>query len=91
LWLNLHSVRVTHRSTTFIGPSAYGWDLSARKTIALPWREGMSMQIQADAFNAFNQTNWMNPTVNNAGSATFGQLTQSGPGRVLQLGAKFIF
>ena len=74
-----------------IGPSYYGWDLSARKTVTLPWREGMSLQIQGDAFNAFNQTNWMNPTVNNAGSATFGQLTQSGPGRVLQLGAKFIF
>ncbi|MGA8870187.1 MAG: TonB-dependent receptor [Candidatus Acidiferrales bacterium] len=74
-----------------IGPSDYGWDLSARKTFALPWREGMSMQIQADAFNAFNQTNWQNPTVNNVGSPSFGQITQSYAARVLQLGAKFIF
>jgi Carboxypeptidase regulatory-like domain len=74
-----------------IGPHAYGWDLSAKKTFALPWREGMSMQIQGDAFNAFNQTNWQNPTVSNAGSGTFGQITQSYAARVVQLGAKFIF
>lgn len=74
-----------------IGPGFYGWDLSARKTIVLPWREGMSFEIQGDAFNAFNQTNWMNPTVNNAGSGTFGQITQSFPARVLQLGGKFVF
>lgn len=74
-----------------IGPSYYGWDLSARKSFILPWREGMSFQIQGDAFNAFNQTNWFNPTVNNAGSTSFGQITTSAPGRVLQLGAKFVF
>lgn len=74
-----------------IGPSFYGWDLSARKTISLPWREGMSVEIQGDAFNAFNQTNWLNPTVSNAGRASFGQITTSAPGRVLQLGAKFMF
>jgi hypothetical protein len=74
-----------------IGPSYYGWDLSARKTFILPWREGMSVEIQGDAFNAFNQTNWLNPTVTNAGSTSFGQITTSAPGRVLQLGAKFIF
>jgi hypothetical protein len=35
-----------------IGPDFYQWDLSLRKTFRL-FREGMSLQFQADAFNAF--------------------------------------
>jgi hypothetical protein len=74
-----------------IGPDFYQWDLSLRKTFRLPFREGMSLQFQADAFNAFNRVNWNNPTVNNAGSSTFGQITGSLPARVLQFGGKFSF
>jgi hypothetical protein len=73
-----------------IGPNFYQWDLSARKTFNLH-REGMKLQFQADAFNAFNRANWNNPNVSNAGSATFGQITGSLPARVLQLGGKFNF
>ena len=74
-----------------IGPNFYVWDLSVRKIFDLSFREGMRLQFQADAFNAFNRANWNNPTVNNAGSASFGQITGSLPARVLQLGAKFNF
>jgi hypothetical protein len=73
-----------------IGPNFYQWDLSLRKTFKLP-REGMSLQFQADAFNAFNRVNWNNPTVNNAGAGSFGEITGSLPARVLQLGGKFNF
>jgi len=51
----------------------------------------MKLQFQADAFNAFNRANWNNPTVNNAGTSSFGQITSSLPSRVLQLGGKFTF
>jgi hypothetical protein len=74
-----------------IGPNFYQWDLSLRKTFTLPWREGMRFQFQADAFNAFNRANWNNPNVSNAGTSTFGQITGSLPGRVLQFGGKFNF
>jgi hypothetical protein len=74
-----------------IGPNFYQWDLSLRKIFPLPFREGMSVQVQADAFNAFNRVNWNNPTVNNAGSASFGQITGSLPARVLQLGGQVQF
>jgi len=73
-----------------IGPNFYQWDLSARKTFNLQ-REGMKLQFQADAFNAFNRANWNNPNVSNAGTSSFGQITSSLPSRVLQLGGKFIF
>ncbi len=73
------------------GPDFYDWDLSLRKSFALPFREGASLQFQADAFNAFNRANWNNPTVNNAGAASFGQITTSLPARVLQFGGKITF
>jgi hypothetical protein len=79
--------------SNIIGPSFYQWDLSLRKLFNLP-REGMALQFRVDAYNAFNQTNWSGLTgfsVNNVGSASFGQLTQSFPARVLQFGAKFNF
>ncbi len=64
-----------------IGPNFFQWDLSLRKIFTLPFREGLRLQFQADAFNAFNRANWNNPTLNNAptaGSAsTFGQITGS--------------
>jgi len=74
-----------------IGPDFYDWDLSLRKSFALPFREGVSLQFQADAFNAFNRANWNPPTVNNAGAASFGEITTSLPARVLLFGGKVNF
>jgi hypothetical protein len=74
-----------------LGPDFYDWDLSLRKSFALRFREGMSLLFQADAFNAFNRANWNNPTVNNAGAASFGQITTSLPARVLLFGGKINF
>jgi carboxypeptidase family protein len=74
-----------------VGPNYYQWDLSLRKTFNLPFREGMRLQFQADAFNVFNRSNWNNPVVNNAGTSSFGQITGALPARVLQFGGKFSF
>jgi hypothetical protein len=74
-----------------IGPNYYQWDMSLRKSFNLPFREGMRLMFQADAFNTFNRANWNNPTVNNAGNPSFGQIAGSLPGRVLQFGGKFSF
>jgi hypothetical protein len=79
-------------TNNILGPSFYQWDLSLRKVFSL--REGMSLQFRADAFNAFNQTNWNGTagfSTNNVGSATFGQITQAFPARILQFGGKFNF
>lgn len=77
-------------TSDIIGPSYYQWDLSLSRKIALP-REGMSLQLRADAFNVFNHTNWNGPTVNNVGAASFGQITSALPARLLQFGVKFAF
>lgn len=71
------------------GPGYYVWDLSLRKSFKLP-HEGMSLMLQADAFNAFNHTNWGNPGTTVTGGG-FGQIGGSTPPRNVQFGAKFAF
>jgi len=73
-----------------IGPDYYQWDMSLKKEFGLP-HEGMTLQLRTEAFNVFNHTNWNGPTVNNAGSASFGQITTSLPARILQFGVRFAF
>jgi hypothetical protein len=46
--------------------------------------------FQADAFNAFNRTNWNNPSTSTS-SGTPGQITSANPPRQVQFGAKFNF
>jgi len=72
-----------------IGPGYYAWDLSLRKSFALP-KEGMSLVFQADAFNIFNRVNWGNPGTSATGGG-FGQIGSTNPPRNLQFGAKFNF
>ena len=49
----------------------------------------MSLMFQADAFNAFNRTNWNNPgTSANSGA---GLITAANPPRQVQFGGKFNF
>jgi len=42
---------------SIIGPDFYQWAMSLRKAFDLPFREGMRLQFQADAFNVFNHAN----------------------------------
>jgi hypothetical protein len=83
------------------GPHFLVWDFSARKKIR--FNEGMYMNLQLDLFNAFNRanfstmgTNATNFVTNTDGAVAvigggFGVLNASGPGRSIQLGAKFVF
>jgi hypothetical protein len=73
---------------SIIGPDYYDWDVSLRKIFKLP-REGMTLMFQADAFNAFNRTNWNNPST--SANGTPGQITSANPPRQVQFGAKFNF
>jgi hypothetical protein len=71
------------------GPGYFDWDMSLRKRFRLP-SEGMSLMLQADAFNVFNRTNWQNPGTSVSGGG-FGQVSSSNPPRQLQFGARFSF
>jgi hypothetical protein len=82
----------------FRGPSVYNADLSLFKSF--PLREGMKLQLRAEAFNVFNIQNLDAPsavTVNSSGSsiaAGAGRITTLAQGttpRQLQFGVRFVF
>ena len=50
----------------------------------------MRLQLRGEFFNAFNEVNFNNP-VTNISSTTFGRITGSGPGRVIEVAAKLIW
>ena len=70
------------------GPGFASADLSLFKNIAL--RGTHRVQLRFEAFNAFNQVRFNNPSgAFNTGN--FGRITSADDGRVIQLGIKYLF
>jgi len=84
---------------TLRGPGINNWDMGLGKDFK--FTEGVSFQFRAEAFNAFNHhqygfdpftsTGIGAPIGNNPNSPGFGQVQAAHPGRILQLGGKFVF
>lgn len=76
------------------GPTFKDVDLAVSRDFSLSrLREGMKIQLRADAYDVFNIVS-LNPPVGNgatAGSSTFGQITSASAMRQLQLGLRFTF
>ncbi len=74
------------------GDNLMNWDIALGKRFFLPW-EGHSLQFRAEAFNAFNQSYWLNSGISLAISApaTFGQFTQASDPRVFQFALRYEF
>ncbi|MGB7848430.1 MAG: TonB-dependent receptor [Candidatus Acidiferrum sp.] len=70
------------------GPGYQQWDFSAFKNI--PIRESKSVQFRAELFNIFNHANFRLPN-NDISSPNFGSITESQPGRLVQMALKFLF
>jgi hypothetical protein len=70
------------------GPGYGNWDLSVYRDIRLV--KETSLQLRAEAYNAFNHTNFTSVQTQ-LGSSNYGQVTATGSARVLQFGAKFKF
>lgn len=80
----------------FRGPGIENWDLSVFKKF--PIREPFTLQLRAEAYNAFNHTQFANldttarfDAVGNLQATTLGQFTQSRTPRQLQLALRFTF
>ena len=81
------------------GPGRQVWDLSFRKVFRAG--EDVRLQFKADLFNAFNRANFRNPDtnwgrLNAAGDCSpcrsqFGTISDTAPGRNIQLGLKLTF
>jgi hypothetical protein len=65
-------------------------DLAATKDFQLPW-EGHSLQLRAEAFNAFNFVNYTNVSLALSNPSTFGDFTAAADARVLQLALRYTF
>ena len=72
----------------FDGPSIFGLDMSALKTVKL--RERQSVEIRMDAFNALNHTSFYAGD-QNINSTTFGVVSSDYGSRVVQFGAHYRF
>jgi hypothetical protein len=70
------------------GPGVNNWDLGVGKLIAL--RESMDIQFRADAFNAFNHAQFLNPDSNMA-DTNFGKITTVGPSKEFQFSLKLLW
>ena len=70
------------------GPGDSTTDLAILRYVSLG--PDMRLQLRGEFFNAFDEVNFNNP-VTNISSTTFGRITGSGPGRVVQIAAKLIW
>ncbi len=76
------------------GPTFKDVDLSISRDFSLShFRDGMNIQLRADAYNVFNIVSLNTPGGNGAtvGSSTFGRITSASAMRQLQLGLRFTF
>jgi len=77
---------------TVRGPGQERVDLSVAKTFALP--ERLRLEFRADAFNAFNHSQWNSVVTQFPSGSTqypFGSVNGAGDARIGQLAAKLIF
>lgn len=71
-----------------VGPGSFNVDLGIHREF--PWGERRRFQFRAELFNAFNRANFGNPNAT-IGSAVAGQISETAPARVMQLGLKLYF
>lgn len=72
------------------GPHMSNFDLSLGKFFAMPF-EGHRIQVRAEAFNAFNNVNFLSPSLSLANPSTFGQFTSVMAPRVMQFALRYEF
>jgi hypothetical protein len=71
------------------GPGSENFDLSLFKNFSIA--ERARFQFRVESFNAFNHTNLGFPDYNVDDGPSFGTISSSAPGRIIQLGGKVIF
>jgi hypothetical protein len=72
------------------GYAYYNLNLGLQKKFALPFRDRMSLQFRAEAFNLLNKTNFGAPTGDRS-SGSFGLIRSAYAARQIQVAAKITF
>ncbi len=91
---NVAATRGNERRNNLRQPGVNNWDMGLQKSIRL-FGEGRELRFRADAFNAFNHTQWQyidtyDDRLTN-GTSEFGSITGGRPGRLMQLNMRFVF
>ena len=73
-----------------IGPGLVTFDLMLNKKVRL-WSERKILELRWDVFNAMNRAHFSNPNAILASPSTFGQITSTGAGRIIQISMKLSF
>jgi hypothetical protein len=75
----------------FHGPGAFNFDIALLRNFALSERK--ALQFRFETFNTFNHAQFFGPAAVNGdfGTATFGQVVQAAPPRLVQLAMKLTF
>ena len=68
----------------------FNTDLTLAKTFRLPW-EGQHLQFRAEAFNAFNNVNFYNPSLSLTAPSTFGEFQSVSDPRTMQFALRYEF
>jgi hypothetical protein len=66
------------------------FDLGVAKSFPLPW-EGHRIQFRAEAYNAFNNVNFIQPSLSLQNPATFGEYQNTMPPREMQFALRYEF
>lgn len=66
------------------------WNLNLSVFRQFRLREGWTLELRGEAFNALNNVNWVEPSTN-IDSATYGLSTAAAPARQIQIGARIAF
>ena len=76
---------------SFYGPGAFNFDLALLRSFVLSERK--ALQFRLETFNTFNHAQFFGPAAVNGdfGTATFGQVVQAAPPRLVQIALKFTF
>jgi hypothetical protein len=79
------------RRRFFYGPGEDNTDLAVSKKTTL--REGMTVELRAEAFNIFNHGQFFGPNAvnGNISSANFGQIQTASAPRLMQVASRFTF
>jgi hypothetical protein len=80
----------SNKTPNIQGPGFAGVDLGLHRSIAVPVRESMRVELRGECFNCFNRVNFGLPSGAFA-TANFGRVTSAGAARTLQVAMKFWF
>jgi hypothetical protein len=74
--------------TVISGPGVNNWDLGLEKVVPLAANESVRLLLRAEAFNAWNHTQFQQPNGDAGAGANFGRISAARAPRLIQLGMK---